>query len=93
MTLVEIKKKTDIILDKELQAKYRRLQEDFLWILANKEKLRNEYANKFIAVENKEVKYSNDTISGIIAKIKQSKRQVEDFAIEYIGECPVNLLF
>jgi len=93
MTLVEIRKKTDTVLDKELQMKYRRLQEDFLWILANKEKLRDEYANKYIAVENKEVKYSDDTINGIITKIKQSKRKVEDFAIEYIGECPVNLLF
>ncbi len=93
MTLVEIKKKTDDILDKDLQMRYRRLQEDFLWILTNKEKLRTKYANKYIAVENKEVKYANDTINGIIATIKRSGRQMEDFAIEYIGECPANLLF
>ena len=93
MTLVEIKKKTDSILDKNFQMKYRRLQEDFLWILTNKEKLRSEYSNKYIAVENKEVKCTDDTIDGIIAKIKRSKRQVEDFAIEYIEECPANLLF
>lgn len=93
MVLVEIKRKTDITLNKELLVSYRRVQEDFMWILTNKEKLRTKYVNKYIAVENKEVKYTNGTIDGLIAKIKSSGKQVEDFAVEYIGESPVNLLF
>ena len=55
MTLVEIKKKTDPTLDKNLLKKYHRLQEDFLWILTNQEKLRIRYAKKYIAVEDKEI--------------------------------------
>jgi hypothetical protein len=93
MTLVEIKKKIDSVLDKNLQMKYRRLQQDYLWILVNEEKLRKGYPNKYIAVQNQTVGFVDDSIEGIVLKITQSGRQVEDYAIEYIGQHPVNFLF
>jgi len=93
MALVEIKKKTDSTFNKELMEKYHRLREDFLWIIANKDKLRTKYAKKYIAVENKKVKYASTTIESIISKILRANRNVEDFAIEYIEEHPTNLLF
>lgn len=92
MALIEIKKKTDSTFDKKLLERHDRLREDYLWIFANTKKLRIKYANKYIAAENKLVKYTNDTIEGIIEEILRSERKVEDFAIEYIGEHPVNFL-
>jgi len=93
MALIEIKKKTDSTFDKELLEKYLRLREDFLWTIANKDKLRTKYAKKYVAVENKKVKYASTTIEGIMSKILRANRKVEDFAIEYVGEHPTNLLF
>jgi hypothetical protein len=93
MTLVEVRKGVDRTFDKQLLQKYSRVREDYLWILRNKETLRQKYANKYIAVQNKTVEFVGDTIPKITAKIKQSGKQVEDYAIEYIGEHPVNFLF
>ena len=93
MSLVEIKKQVDPSLDREFLNKYRRLREDLLWILASKEQLRSTYANKYVAVENKTVKFTDTTIEGILFEIHAAGRQVEDFAIEYIGKQPANFLF
>jgi len=92
MALIEIKKATDITFDKKLLERYDRLREDYLWIFATIKKLRTKYPNKYIAVKNKKVKYTNGTIESIIEEILRSDRKVEDFAIEYVGEHPVNLL-
>lgn len=89
MTPVKIEKKVD----KELLKKYRRLHEDFLWILNNKEELRSTHANKYIAVENKKVLFSDDTMNGIMAKIIEAGQQVDDFIIEYIEKNPTHYLF
>ena len=93
MSLVEIKKQIDPSLGKKLLNKHRRLRENLLWILANKEQLRSTYANKYVAVENKSVKFSDATIEGILFEIQAAGRQAEDFAIEYIGKQPHNYLF
>jgi len=93
MTLVEIRKHTDHTFDRQLLQKYSRVRDDYFWILRNKETLRQKYANKYIAVQNKTVEFVADTIPQITWKIKQSGKQVEDYAIEYIGEHPVNFLF
>jgi hypothetical protein len=93
MSVVIIRKRVDSILNKELLNRYRRLRQDLLWILASKEKLRLVYANRYIAVENKTVKFTDTTMEGILFEIHAAGRQVEDFTIEYIGEQPVNFLF
>jgi hypothetical protein len=93
MTVVEVRKWSASSRNKELLNRYSRLREDFLWILTNEKKLRDKYANKFIAVEQESVKFSDTTIQGLMLKIKNSGQRMEDFAVEYIGESPVNFLF
>jgi hypothetical protein len=92
MTLVEIAKKADSTLDEHFLKRYSRLREDFVWILANKEKLRTIYTNKYIAVENKTVRFTGDTIEELMSNIRIQNEQIDDFVIEYIGRLPANLL-
>jgi ABC-type sugar transport system ATPase subunit len=93
MAVIQIKKASDTTFDKELLKSYRRIREDYLWIFANEAILRTHYANEYIAVENKTVRFKDHTIEGLISKIESSHRRAEDFAIEYVGEHPVNFLF
>ncbi len=92
MSLVEIEKRPPVTLDEALLKRFYRLREDFLWILTTKKKLRKKYPNKYVAVRNRTVRFANDTIEELLAEIKTHREQVDDFAIEYIGEHPVNLL-
>jgi hypothetical protein len=90
---VEVKKQTSACFDAKLLKSYRRIREDYLWIFANEATLRGHYANEYIAVENKTVRFRDHTMEGIISKITSSGQRTEDFVIEYIGEHPVNFLF
>jgi hypothetical protein len=90
---VEVKKQTGSSFDEAHLKSYRRLREDYLWIFANKARLRVQYANEYIAVENKTVRFKSQTMEGIMSQITRSGQRTEGFAIEYIGEHPVNFLF
>jgi len=90
---VEIKKQTNSPFDKELLKSYRRLREDYLWIFSNASKLRTTYPDNYIAVENKSVKFSSESMKLLLTKIKESGEQVEDFIIEYMSTRRVNFLF
>jgi len=92
MTLVTVDKKPEYGLDKEFVERFCRLQTDFRWILSNKQKLMQAYANKYIAVENQTVRFTGDTIEEILSKIEQKNKQVDDFVIEFIGKQQANLL-
>jgi hypothetical protein len=90
MAVVQIKKKT--VFDRTFLNRYDRLHNDYLWILTNTDKLRATYPNKYVAVENRTVKFSSGSIGEIMAEIKASNQQVDDFAIEFIGKRPVDFL-
>lgn len=90
---LEIKREIDPALEKELMKSNRKLREDFLWIFANEDKLREKYANKYIAVNNKRVVFADDTMKDIITEINSAKKQLQDFAIQFITDKPVNFLF
>ena len=92
MTLVTVDKKSEYGFNKELADRFCRMQNDFRWILANKEKLRQVYANKYIAVENQTVRFTGDTIEEILSKIEDKNEQIDDFLIEFIGKQQANLI-
>lgn len=93
MTLVQIDKRADFTLDEAMKKRFCRLQNDYNWVIAHKKQLRTEYPNKYIAVENEVVRFTGNTIEELISEIVSHKEQIDNFAIEYIGEYPVNFLF
>lgn len=92
MTLVTIDEKSEYGLDKVFVDRFCRLQNDFRWILVNKEKLRQAYANKYVAVENQTVRFTGETIEEILSKIEEKNEQADDFVIEFIGKQSANLI-
>ena len=93
MSLIKINREIDPALEKELLIKNRKLRENFLWIFANEDVLRKKYANKYIAVKNKDVRFVSDTIEELISTINSSQKQIHDYAIQYITKEPANFLF
>jgi hypothetical protein len=72
--------------------RFSRLQSDYRWILTHKKQLREEYANKYIAVQNETVRFTGNTIEDLIAAMKSNNAQVDNFAIEYVSKHPVDFL-
>lgn len=93
MNVVQTDEKTDFIFDEEMKKRFRRLQNDYKWIITHKNQLRSEYPNKYIAVENEKVRFTGNTIEELISEITAHKEQTDNFAIEYVAEHPANFLF
>ena len=93
MTLVHNDKRADFKLDASLVERFSRLQKDYQWILNHESGLRNEFPNKYIAVENEKVHYVADTMQSLMTKISANSEEVDNFAIEYVSEQPRSLLF
>jgi hypothetical protein len=92
MALVQINKKADSTLNEAESKQFCRLQADYIWILTHKEQLRKDHSDKYIAVENQVVCFVGKDINDLISKIAKNKKQVDNFAIDFIGKYPVNLL-
>ena len=92
MTLVQINKKADTTLNDEELKLFCRLQTDHIWILTHKEQLRKEYGDKYISVENQAVRFVGNDINDLISKIAKNKKQIDEFAIDFVGKYPANLL-
>jgi hypothetical protein len=75
-----------------LLQKHEKLQRDYLWISSQKEKLRRENNNKYIAVKDQKIVLADDDVFRLLAKLKAQGWQVDDFAVEYISESPACLL-
>jgi hypothetical protein len=93
MTLVHIDKRADFNLDARLVERFSRLQKDYNWILSNKNKLRSQFPDMYIAVENEKVRYTAATIDALMAQVSKNNEEIDNFAIEYISQHPRNLLF
>lgn len=93
MTLVHIDKRADFNLDVALVERFSRLQKDYNWILSHENELRNEFPNKYVAVENGKVRFVDDTMQSLMTKISANNEEVDNFAIEYVSEQPRNFLF
>ena len=92
MTLATVDKKLEYGLSKVFVDRFCRLQNDFRWVLAKKEKLRQAYADKYMAVENQIVRFTGETIEEILSNIENENEQVDDFIIEFIGKQQPNLI-
>lgn len=92
MSLLLKKQKLDPTLERELLERQRALREDYLWINSRIKQLNSKYKGKFIVVQNKEVVDSGVSPATLLKKIIKSGQKVEDFAIQYIGNCPACLL-
>jgi len=78
--------------EKTLKISFQRYREGFQWILANRENLEKKYPDKYIAVKDKIVQFTADTMLDLVSKIRKAEMDVEDFVIEYIGTEEVTLL-
>lgn len=93
MTLVQVDRKADFIFDEASVKRFCRIQNDHNWIISHKKQLRQEHPNKYIAVENETVRFTGNTIEDLLSEIKTHEEQIEDFAIDFIDERPINFLF
>lgn len=92
MALVQFNKKLNDSFDQNEMQRFCRLQVDHLWIISHKSKLRKEYADKYIAVQNQAVYFIGKDIEELIANIITNNKHVDDFAIDFVGKYPTNLL-
>ena len=93
VTLVQIDKKTEFSLNHALAEKFSRLQKDYNWILDHKDELSVDYPEKYIAVQNYEVRFSADTVEALMQEISARNEQVENFAVEFMSRFPRSFLF
>ena len=82
----------DNVLEKKLLKKHHRFTPDFKWLIYNEETLRDKYTDKYVAIENKAVKFSAKTLKKLISKVEASSRDIDDFIIEYIKKEKTYLL-
>jgi hypothetical protein len=92
MTLVQINKKAALAFDEVAMKQFCRLQVDQMWIISHKEQLRKTYTDEYIAVQNQSVCFVAKDIENLISNILKNNKQVDDFAIDFIGKYPANLL-
>ena len=78
---------------KALMDRHKNLEEDFAWIREHKDELQEKFANKYIAVKNKTVRYDAKTMREILELMDEHDERSSDFVIEYIGTQIINVLF
>jgi hypothetical protein len=92
MAVLEFQRTKDSTVNAQLLKQDNRVRENYLWIFANIEELRRDYPEKYVAVENKSVKYSADTMESLISNITSNHRKVEDFVVDFVTNKPISLL-
>jgi hypothetical protein len=92
MALLEFQRTKDATVNAQLLKQDNKVRENYLWIFANIEELRRNYPEKYIAVEDKSVKYFADTMDSLISNITSNHRKVEDFVVDFVSTKPINLL-
>lgn len=92
MSVLTTKNRLDPALERELLDKQHLLRDDYLWIDSKLRQLGNQYKGKYIVVQRKKVVYFGKSPFRLLEKICKSGQKVEDFAIQYIGNCPACLL-
>jgi hypothetical protein len=65
-----------------------RLQEDHKWIDDNKTSLIAAYEDRFVAVMDKKVLYSDADVMGLMVKIKADGGRMDNFAVECMSRNP-----
>ena len=78
------KNRVDPKLEGELLAKLDQLQGEYLWISDNEKKLRSTHLNKYIAVKDQKVVFDSNDFNSLLAKIRDSNNEVDDFAIKRV---------
>ena len=92
MSVLTMKSRLDPALERELLDKQHLLRDNYLWIDSKIRQLSNQYKGKYIVVQHKKVVYSGKSPLRLLKKISKSGQKVEDYAIQYIGNCPACLL-
>lgn len=87
-----MKNEFDPILRRKLLLRHKKSVENYRWIISHEKELRENYPNKYIAVEDQKVIFVGDNIGEIVSQVKLANREIDDFAIELIREHPTNLL-
>jgi hypothetical protein len=79
-------------LERELLNKLDQLQQEYLWISANKEKLRRTHLNKYIAVKDKKVAFESSDFEALLKVMLSSKQEVDSFAVKRVTKDTACLL-
>lgn len=91
MPVLVQKKRVDPKLELELLSKLDQLQQEYLWISDNEQKLKKNHLNKYIAVKNKKVVFDSDDFEALM-KVLMLHDDVDSFAIKHITKKPACLL-
>jgi len=78
--------------NRDLAMKFKRYTRDYNWVQDNRDRLKEKYNNKYIAVKNFKVHYTADTMPEMVRKILESGDEVGDFIIEFITDKPLSLI-
>jgi hypothetical protein len=82
----------EIFEDSALLVRLKHYSLDVDWIEEHRSQLRGEYPNRFIAVKNRRVLFTAQTMTDVVVLIKEAGVSAEDCAVEYISQHETDLL-
>ena len=77
----------------ELAEKAKKMIDNLQWLDKNKNKLRKSFANKYIAIYNREVLDSDDQLDDLKERLKKGRIGLDNVLIEFINPEEVLLIF
>jgi len=66
-----------------------RLRADYRWISDNRDKLTQEFLNKYVAVKDKKVVASDEDAPSLLKQLRATGKKPDKFAVEYFSEHPM----
>jgi hypothetical protein len=79
-------------LEREMLEKMDKIQQEYLWISSNEEKLKHNHLNEYIAVKDKKVAFSSGDFEALLQVMLASKQDLDTFAVKRVTKDPTCLL-
>ncbi len=67
--------------------------EDSRWLRENKDDLRKEYKNQFVAVKDKDVIAADADLKKLVEKLRKDGIDTSSIVIEFISEKPIRVIY
>ena len=71
----------------------REFESDSNWLRANREKIREEYVSKFVAVQNRKVIGANKNLKALVKQLKKEGINTATTVIKYMPEKDVTVIY
>ena len=76
----------------EAREKLNRLGENMIWIIANRESLRKNHPDEYVAVDGGKVIAHNKDLSKLMAYLKSKLRDIDHVAVDFVGKKEVEMI-